>query len=122
VSIYLSLIFLSKLEYFASSSCLEVQEIIKSVKVRSGVYYKALEGSRLVAQQGFLFSKEAFNLCGYLQEENEVDAVTEYIADMGKIVNNALEKVQEISRQFRSARAGFFQASLCMMKNQSPIK
>ena len=118
----LSLISLSKFEYFASSSYWEVQEIIESVKERSVVYYEALEGSRLVAQQGFLFSKEAFKLCGYLQEENEVDAVAEYIDDMEKIVNDALKKVQKVSEQFRSARVGFIQVSFYTMMNQSPIK
>lgn len=86
------------------------------------MYYEALEGSRLVAQQGFLFSKEAFKLCGYLQEENEVDAVAEYIDDMEKIVNDALKKVQKVSEQFRSARVGFIQVSFYTMMNQSPIK
>jgi hypothetical protein len=92
---------------YAKSDHREVTTLISEVQIQVTAYYTAIDTSIGVAEQGYSFANDCYDLCEFLLDpQNSEKDLTHYVTDMREKAQTAYLAAKETSEKFRSVRRG----------------
>ncbi|KIM23327.1 hypothetical protein M408DRAFT_332415 [Serendipita vermifera MAFF 305830] len=101
----------------ASTDHPQLQQVIQKIQGHTIVYFEAIDTSIKTAQDGYGFSCDAIELCGYLLDpETDTDDLQEYIGDMQSKAKRAHEDSLMTLNKFRDVRKGLIEITKTIPK------